>query len=265
MTPKQITIVQDSWEKVRPIAPQAAKIFYQTLFEIDPALKPLFKGDIIEQGSKLMIMLDAAIKLLNEPDKLIPAVKKLGERHVIYGVKSEDYETVGTALLKTIEIGLGDEYTVSVKRAWTAVYKILADTMINAANEVTTPSTKLELDNKGNKEIMDITNSNNDLAVRLQGALDQSATPIMMVDRDFMITYVNAATLSLLQTNEATFKTVYPGFSADKDNVLGACIDMFHKNPAHQRKLLDDVNNLPWQTDINVAHLTFSLNVTAIL
>ncbi|GAC28496.1 methyl-accepting chemotaxis protein [Brumicola pallidula] len=265
MTPKQITTVQESWGKVKPIGPQAAQIFYQSLFEMDPSLKPLFKGDMIEQGSKLMTMLDAAVKLLNDPDKLIPALKKLGERHLNYGVKAKHYDTVGAALLKTLEIGLGDEYTVPVKRAWTAVYKILADTMIDAANAATTLSTKSEIDNKGNKEIMDTTNSNNELAVRLQGALDQSATPIMMVDRDFIITYVNAASLSLLQSNEATFAKVYPGFSADKDKVLGACIDMFHKNPAHQRKLLDDVNNLPWQTDIKVAHLTFSLNVTAIL
>lgn len=265
MTIKQSIVVQKSWQKIKPIAPQAAKIFYETLFEMDPSLKPMFKGDIVEQGSKLMTMLDAAIKLLDDPDKLIPAVQKLGQRHVNYGVKPEHYSTVGAALLKTVETGLGDEYTATVKRAWTAVYKTLADTMIAASDAATVPAKKSELDNKGNKEIMDTKNTNNDLAARLQGALDQSATPIMMVDRDFIITYVNAATLNLLQTNEETFAKVYPGFSADKDKVLGACIDMFHKKPAHQRKLLDDVNNLPWSTDINVAHLTFSLNVTAIL
>lgn len=265
MTPKQIIVVQNSWEKIKPIAPQAAKIFYATLFEMDPSLKPLFKEDMVEQGTKLMTMLDTAVKLLDDPDRLIPAVQKLGERHVGYGVKSGHYDTVGAALLKTVETGLGNDYTISVKRAWTAVYKILADTMIGAADAATTLKTKSVLDNKGNKEIMDITNNSNDLAVRLQGALDQSATPIMMVDRDFIITYVNNATLNLLKNNEATFVKVYPGFSADKDKVMGACIDMFHKNPAHQRKLLDDVNNLPWSTDIKVAHLTFSLNVTAIL
>lgn len=265
MTPKQISVVQNSWKKIKPIAPQAAEIFYASLFEMDPSLKSLFKDDMVEQGNKLMTMLDAAVKLLDDPDELIPAVQKLGERHVGYGVEPEHYKTVGAALLKTVETGLGDEYTISVKRAWTAVYKILADTMIGAADAATTLKTKSVLDKKGNKEIMNTTNNSNDLAVRLQGALDQSATPIMMVDRDFIITYVNKATLDLLQSNEETFAKVYPGFSAHKDKVMGACIDMFHKNPAHQRKLLDDVNNLPWSTDIKVAHLTFSLNVTAIL
>ena len=86
MTPKQISLVQESWAKVKPIAPQAAEIFYSTLFELDPSLKPLFKNNMVEQGNKLMTMLDTAVKLLDSPEKLIPAVKKLGARHVDYGV-----------------------------------------------------------------------------------------------------------------------------------------------------------------------------------
>ena len=76
MTPKQISLVQQSWKKVLPIAPQAAEIFYNTLFEMDPSLKALFPDDVTEQGKKLMAMLDTAVKLLDKPDKLIPAVQK---------------------------------------------------------------------------------------------------------------------------------------------------------------------------------------------
>ncbi len=103
-----------------------------------------------------------------------------------------------------------------------------------------------------------------DLAVRLQGAIDQSATPMMMVDRDLVINYVNQATMSLLKENEATFKQNWPDFNAQKDSILGTCIDVFHKDPAHQRKLLSDPSNLPWKSDIHIQHLTFELNVSAI-
>ena len=75
MTPKQISLIRESWAKVKPIAPQAAKIFYDTLFELDPSVKPLFSSDITEQGKKLMTMLDTAISLLDKPDKLIPALQ----------------------------------------------------------------------------------------------------------------------------------------------------------------------------------------------
>ena len=263
MTPKQITLVQESWQKVLPIAPQAAENFYNTLFELDPSLKPLFKSNIVDQGNKLMTMLDTAVKLLNSPDKLIPAVQKLGARHLDYGVKTQHYDTVGKALLNTLETGLGDEFTTPVKRAWTAIYKVLSKTMIDAANAAkTNPSTnKIK---ESNME-MKTTPKNDDLAVRLQGALDQSGTAVMMIDRDFNITYFNASSLKLLTMHEATFKQKWPSFVADEEAIMGTNIDVFHVNPAQQRKLLDDPNNCPYKADIHIEHLTFELNVTAIL
>jgi len=97
---------------------------------------------------------------------------------------------------------------------------------------------------------------------RLQGTIDGAMTAMMMIDRDFIITYANQSTVDLLTKHETTFASVYPGFKAA--NAIGTCIDTFHKNPAHQRKLLDDPNNLPYQTDIQIADLKFSLNITAI-
>ncbi len=61
-----------------------------------------------------------------------------------------------------------------------------------------------------------------------------------------------------------TFAKKWQGFSAQPDKIIGMCIDGFHANPAHQRKLLDDPTNLPWKTDIKIEHLIFELNVTAI-
>lgn len=266
MTPKQINLVQETWQLVLPIAPKAAEIFYDTLFELDPSLKPLFQNNITEQGKKLMTMLDTAVKLLNKPDQLIPAVQKLGVRHNDYGVIPQHYDTVGAALLKTLKIGLGKDFTAPVKTAWTAVYKVLATSMIDAANADKASSKNNSTKNKESNTNMDTsTTINNDLAVRLQGAIDQSGTAFMMIDRDFNITYVNSATMKLLTENEATFQKKWPEFKANIDDILGTNIDTFHANPAHQRKLLGDANNLPYSTDIHIEHLTLRLNVTAIV
>ncbi len=135
MTPTQVQLVQATWEKVVPIADTAASLFYGKLFELDPSLKPLFTSDIKEQGKKLMQMITVAVRGLNDLDKLVPAVQALGRRHVAYGVKDEHYATVGTALLWTLEKGLGDAFTPDVKEAWATVYGILADTMKKAAAE----------------------------------------------------------------------------------------------------------------------------------
>ena len=100
-------------------------------------------------------------------------------------------------------------------------------------------------------------------SARLMSAVSGSSTAIMMVDRDFIVTYVNGATEELLATHSAAFAQVFPGF--DATGIIGTCIDKFHKNPAHQRNLLSDPNNLPYKTDITVGGLVFSLNVTAML
>jgi len=135
MTPEQAELVKSSWAKVVPIADQAAELFYGKLFELDPSLKQLFKGDMVEQGKKLMKMISTAVNGLDRLDEIVPAVQQLGVRHIGYGVKDEHYDTVGAALLWTLEAGLGDAFTEDVKESWATVYGLLADTMKAAAAE----------------------------------------------------------------------------------------------------------------------------------
>jgi hemoglobin-like flavoprotein len=133
MTTAQKVLVQQSFAAVAPQADVAAALFYGRLFELDPSLKPLFKGDIAEQGRKLMTMIAMAVRGLDRPDDLLPAVKLLGVRHAGYGVRDEHYDTVAAALLWTLERGLGTAFTPDVKDAWVAVYTVLATAMKDAA------------------------------------------------------------------------------------------------------------------------------------
>ena len=135
MKPETISAVQGTFAKVEPIADKAAVLFYGRLFELDPSLKPMFKGDMSEQGAKLMRMLGIAVRGLTDLDSIVPAVENLGVRHVAYGVKDEHYATVGAALLWTLEQGLGDDFTPEVKQAWTDVYTLLAQVMQDAARK----------------------------------------------------------------------------------------------------------------------------------
>ena len=135
ITSKDKELVQSTFALMAPIADKAAEIFYAKLFELDPDLKPLFKTDIKEQGKKLMMMLSAAVKGLDNLESLVPIVQDLGKRHVGYGVKDEHYDTVASALLYTLETGLGDKWTEEVKSAWVSVYTVLASTMKTAAAE----------------------------------------------------------------------------------------------------------------------------------
>ncbi len=135
VTPIQKALVQDTFAAIVPIADDAASLFYQRLFEIEPSLRQMFRGDMAEQRRKLMQMIAAAVKGLDRLEQLVPVVQDLGRRHAAYGVQDRHYDTVGAALLWTLEMGLGDAFTPSVKEAWAAVYGLLATTMQQAARE----------------------------------------------------------------------------------------------------------------------------------
>jgi hemoglobin-like flavoprotein len=133
MDDQVVSDVQSTWKTVEGIAPQAAALFYQNLFDADPSLKPLFKGNMEEQGKKLMQMIGAAVAKLGDLDVLVPILQSLAKRHVGYGVQEAHYATVGAALLKTLEQGLGLAFTPQVKASWATVYGVMSSVMVAAA------------------------------------------------------------------------------------------------------------------------------------
>lgn len=134
LTDQQIQLVTDSWQKVVPISETAADLFYTRLFELDPSLQSLFSGDMKIQGERLMNMINIAVNALNRIEDVVPAIQAMGRRHKDYRVEPAHYDTVAQALLWTLGQGLGPAFTPEVKDAWTQVYGILANTMIDAAN-----------------------------------------------------------------------------------------------------------------------------------
>ena len=133
------SLVQSSWQQVLPIRDLAAELFYGKLFELDPTLKPLFKGDMKAQGGKLMTMIGVAVSNLDRPETLLPVLRGLGARHGAYGVKDHHYDTVAAALLDTLQRGLGNEFTPEVKRAWIEIYGVMAGAMKEAAASMAAP------------------------------------------------------------------------------------------------------------------------------
>ncbi|MBR0824413.1 hemin receptor [Bradyrhizobium manausense] len=133
MNPAQIKLVQDSFAKVAPIADQAAVIFYDRLFEVAPSVKAMFPSDLTEQRKKLMATLAVVVGGLSNLETILPAASALAKRHVAYGAKPEHYPVVGSALLWTLEKGLGAAWTAEVASAWTAAYGVLSNFMITEA------------------------------------------------------------------------------------------------------------------------------------
>lgn len=134
MTPEQKQTVKRTWALIVPSADAAATLFYDKLFEIDAELKVLFQEvDLTSQKKKLLQALALTVASLDNLEDLAPHLSELGRRHADYGVVEAHYDTVGGALLWTLEQGLQEAWTPDVQDAWTAAYGIVSETMQAAA------------------------------------------------------------------------------------------------------------------------------------
>lgn len=141
LTDKEKTAIRDTWRLVVPIADTAADLFYKRLFELKPAYRSLFPEQLEPQKRKLIAMLAFTVKSLDYPDSawrdtvsedsdLFLILLALGRRHTdLYKIPDESYETVGQALLWTLDYGLGKKFTPEAQAAWGRVYQLLAMTM----------------------------------------------------------------------------------------------------------------------------------------
>ena len=135
MTPRQISLVRESFADVRDNADAAAELFYAQLFERQPHLRALFADDLTAQRQSLMKMIGVAVGHLDRIDALLPALHDLGRRHVGYGVQDEHYEPVGAALLATLAKALGEQFSDEVRDAWSSAYGLLSSAMKAGARE----------------------------------------------------------------------------------------------------------------------------------
>jgi hemoglobin-like flavoprotein len=127
MTPETERLVRESWSRFEPIAERSAGFFYAKLFELDPDAEGLFARTNMEaQGRKVMHMFAEIVRMLDRPEELVHEVADLGRRHMHYGVRDSQYDSVGTALLWTLEQGLGDGFTPEIRDAWTEAYLLVS-------------------------------------------------------------------------------------------------------------------------------------------
>jgi nitric oxide dioxygenase len=133
MNSDQVALIQHSFAKIRPIVQEAAALFYGRLFEIAPDVRPLFHGDMVEQGRKLMATLAVVVNGLSDLESILPAASALAKKHVAYGVRAEHYGPVGVALLWTLEHGLGADWTSDLAAAWMDAYTLLSEHMMDEA------------------------------------------------------------------------------------------------------------------------------------
>ena len=134
MRPETERLVRESWSQFEPLAEPSARFFYEKLFELDPEAQRLFaRTDMEAQGRKVMQMFAEIVRTLDQPEALVSEVADLGRRHVHYGVRDSQYDSVGIALLWTLERGLGPAFTDEIRDAWTEAYLLISTVLRRAA------------------------------------------------------------------------------------------------------------------------------------
>ena len=133
LTAEQIKYVRNSWRRIMPIKEKFAEMFYARLFELDPKVKPLFRGKLDFQGEKIMTTLNVVVNAIDDIKAVEAMLQAMGNRHIIYGVQAAHYETVGAALLWALEQSLGDYFNDEVEDAWVTAYSLIASTMKETA------------------------------------------------------------------------------------------------------------------------------------
>ena len=140
MRPETERVVRESWAQFEPVAVESAAFFYEKLFELDPEAQRLFaRTDMVAQGHKVMRMFAEIVHILDRPEALVTEVADLGRRHVGYGVQDHQYDSVGIALLWTLERGLGSAFTDEVRDAWTEAYLLLSTVLRRATARASYP------------------------------------------------------------------------------------------------------------------------------
>jgi hemoglobin-like flavoprotein len=133
--PDTILLVQSSFDRVSARSREFGERFYANLFKANPELRPLFVNDLTAQTKMLVSMLSSLVKGLNRMDEIQGGLRELGKRHRDYKVARTDYDKLSRALLWTLEEFLGDDLTPEIRHAWITVYGMIAETMIDAAED----------------------------------------------------------------------------------------------------------------------------------
>jgi len=245
-------LLEESFAVLVPQGGEFAIRFYERLFLENPDLALLFDGISIKgQQKKLLASLVLLVQNLHKPEVLKDYLMGLGARHVQYGVTVEHYQLFIDNLLAVLEEFVGELWTDEVEKAW-----------VNTLDTVTT----IMLEAYGETEAEEMTITKQNIAHELdvmRAAVDGSSTALMMCDKDLMITYVNPAVVRLLTNRLTELHQVFPAL--DLNNIVGTCIDDYHQDPSLQRRVLADLDNLPYNNQFQLLDIHFDLTATAIL
>lgn len=254
---KSIAAIERSFGLLAPRADELVALLYEKLFAARPDLRAMFPDDTSAQEKKLVAALATVVMGIRKLDTISPVLATLGKKHAAFGVTEDHYRLVGSLLIEAMGELAGDDFDDDTARAWTAAYTWIFETMTaTTGDEDMDEHTGARNGTKDASRPRLVRERADDEAVKLRQMLDSAPVNVMYCDSDLVIRYMN-------ETSRKTLETLETYLPVPASKMVGASIDIFHKHPAHQRRLLADPRNLPHRAKIKVGPETLSLLVTA--
>ncbi len=247
----EIELIQQSFAALAPQGEAMSSRFYERLFGEYPELKPLFKGITVKgQQKNMLASLELLVQNLPKPEILKDYLFSVAVLHVEHGGSADHYPVFAENLLAVMAEFASELWTKDVQQAWQNILNKVVTIMLEAYESMETN----EMTNQDDKQ--------QELAI-MKSAVDGATTALMMCDKDRVITYANPSVMHLLENRLPELRKVFP--KIDLAKLVGTCIDDFHKDPALQKGILSDLDNLPYRNQIQLLNIHFDLNATAIV
>ena len=122
--------IRTTYGKVRMEIEPASTAFYDFLFSRAPRQRRLFRDDLAGQGMKFMTTLGLIVEALDQPGELSSHLRRLGRFHGDIGIVPTDFEPMEEALMDTLDLVLGEEFSAEDQAAWRRAYRIISREMI---------------------------------------------------------------------------------------------------------------------------------------
>ncbi|XP_003387899.1 PREDICTED: neuroglobin-like [Amphimedon queenslandica] len=149
LTSAQVALIESTWKVVKKDLQGAGNIMFLKLFQIDVSVRDKFpfrdvpyeeledSESFLKHSLQVMETIDLAITLLlgGEMEKLVEALVDLGMAHAMQGLKPEDFDHVGEALVHALGVALGKEFNDEAKKAWTLLYSVVTAKMKEGLKE----------------------------------------------------------------------------------------------------------------------------------
>lgn len=262
-TALDVETLEASFAAIASRAEELVARFYSELFFRHPAVESLFADtDMRTQQGKLLAALKLVVENVRNPVKLVPVLREMGQRHQEYGAEPGHYAAVAETLLHVMSEIAGPAWTPQVETAWSDALGVIADIMLGAYTDRAGSDTETIEDTTEDTDMGSYSDTDAANNARIKQALDCVTANVMVADADLNIVYMNNTVGEMFKTAEADIRKDLPRF--DVKNLLGTNIDEFHKNPAHQRRMLQELTDT-FESNLTLGGRTFQIIANPII